>query len=588
MKLKLSLFSFLLILSLLITSSGSAAYGMYATTTSASLESPLGSAFTYQGRLMDGGIPANGTYNFRFYLWADQAKITLLGTVPHNGTMPVTATDGYFSVILDFGESTFTGEARWLEIEVNGTLLSPLQALTATPYALFSKTAPWLGLSDVPVGFADEVDDNTTYTAGAGLSLSGTQFRVNFAGTGGASAASRSDHNHSGIYAITSHNHLGQTWTGSNNPLTINGSFSTGDYAPLVLSNSYDFGDGLVVDSVGRYGMYINSAGTDGVFVQHAGGDGVYVAAAGNPSTWTYRGTSSGFEVAGAESDGVFVGHAGEHGVWVNHAGADGVRVSTAGSPATTKTSSASNGVEVNGAAGYGLWVGYAGLDGVRIMEPADDGIQIGEGTEFPSFGLYIPEPGVPNDALWVNTAATSGNWGLYTTDNVYAGNITTSSYLLLAKVDGSGTLTQGDVVAATGIADPVSGGLSMLPTVRKADSTYDGVIGVVHSRMELQLAPGKEDEGAMILKSIPGRAENGDYVALTVLGVTDVRVDSSVVDIIPGQRLTASELPGYARGLRMEMLNDMPVTEGAPVIGIALAEPTPGMDTIPVFVTLR
>ena len=141
MKTKLSLFSFLTVLSLLITSSGVAARGMYATATSPSLESPLGSAFTYQGRLKDGDIPADGTYNFRFYLWADQAKTNLLGTVPPTGTMPVMVTDGYFSTTLDFGEGAFTGEERWLEIEVNGNPLSPMQALTATPYALFSKTA---------------------------------------------------------------------------------------------------------------------------------------------------------------------------------------------------------------------------------------------------------------------------------------------------------------------------------------------------------------------------------------------------------------------------------------------------------------
>ncbi|MCK4901058.1 MAG: hypothetical protein KAS38_19915, partial [Anaerolineales bacterium] len=567
----------------------------------------LGTAFTYQGRLEDAGGPVNMLCDFLFSLYGSMGGFDQIGVTEER--ISVLVEDGYFTVPnLDYGP-VFWGESRYLEVAVRcpsgeGAFetLSPRQELTAAPYAIFAPNAgsvPWDGISAVPPGFADGIDDgltsvdwedinsrpfglddgddNTTYTNGSGLILSGNQFSVNFGGSGSASLAAHSDHDH-----------LGQTWAGSNNPLTINGSFGTGNYAPLVLSNSYIHGDGLVVDSVGRYGMYVNSAGTDGVFVQHAGGDGVYVASAGNPSTWTYRGTSSGFEVAGAESDGVFVGHAGEHGVWVSHAGDDGIRVSTAGSPATTKTSSESNGVEVNGAAGYGLWVGFAGFDGVRIMEPADDGIQIGEGTEVPSYGLFIPEPGVPNNALWVNTVAASGNWGLYTPDNIYGGNLTASSYLLLAKVDGLATLTQGDVVAATGIADPMLGSLSRLPTVRKADSTYDGVIGVVQSRMELQLAPGKEDEGAMVLQSVPGQAQKGDYVTLTVLGVTDVRVDSSVVDIMPGQRLTASELPGFARGLRTEMLGDMPVTEGAPVIGIALAMPTPGVDTIPVFVTLR
>lgn len=51
-----------------------------------------------------------------------------------------------------------------------------------------------------------EVDDvgsgGTTYTAGAGLTLSGSQFSVKFAGDGAASTAARSDHTH-----------LGESWT---------------------------------------------------------------------------------------------------------------------------------------------------------------------------------------------------------------------------------------------------------------------------------------------------------------------------------------------------------------------------------------
>ena len=39
-------------------------------------------------------------------------------------------------------------------------------------------TTDWNGLTNVPAGFADNVDDNTTYTAGQGLSLSGTLFSI--------------------------------------------------------------------------------------------------------------------------------------------------------------------------------------------------------------------------------------------------------------------------------------------------------------------------------------------------------------------------------------------------------------------------
>jgi hypothetical protein len=64
---------------------------------------------------------------------------TLLGTEAENG---VQVSNGYFSVELDFGANAFTGDARWLEIAVNcgsgSTTLSPRQALTPAPYALYA------------------------------------------------------------------------------------------------------------------------------------------------------------------------------------------------------------------------------------------------------------------------------------------------------------------------------------------------------------------------------------------------------------------------------------------------------------------
>jgi len=39
-------------------------------------------------------------------------------------------------------------------------------------------TTDWNGLTNVPAGFSDNVDDDTTYSAGSGLSLSGTTFSI--------------------------------------------------------------------------------------------------------------------------------------------------------------------------------------------------------------------------------------------------------------------------------------------------------------------------------------------------------------------------------------------------------------------------
>jgi hypothetical protein len=143
----------------------------------------LGTAFTYQGRLTDGGSPANGTYDLQFTLYDAASGGAAVGSTVTAADVDVA--DGLFTVRLDFGVNAFRGQARYLAVAVRPgdssgayTPLSPRQPLTAAPYALYAMGAPWSGLSGVPAGFADEVDDDTTYTAGAGLVLNGTQFQA--------------------------------------------------------------------------------------------------------------------------------------------------------------------------------------------------------------------------------------------------------------------------------------------------------------------------------------------------------------------------------------------------------------------------
>jgi hypothetical protein len=100
-------------------------------------------------------------------------------------------------------------------------------------------------------------------------------------------------------------------------------------------------------------------------------------------------------------------------------------------------------------------------------------------------------------------------------------------------------------------------------------------------------VAPGKEAEGEKSLQSAAGPAQPGDYVSLIVLGVAQVKVDATTT-IKAGERLTASRLAGRARALETRDVEGMVVTEGAPTIGIALAAPAAGQETIPVFVILR
>lgn len=105
-----------------------------------------GTAFTYQGRLNEGGLPANGLYDFRAQVY-NRATAGEPGDALVSSTLTFTATpvsNGLFVLSLDFGTSPFNGEARWLLLSVRTNsggafnALNPRQPITPTPYALLS------------------------------------------------------------------------------------------------------------------------------------------------------------------------------------------------------------------------------------------------------------------------------------------------------------------------------------------------------------------------------------------------------------------------------------------------------------------
>ena len=99
--------------------------------------------FTYQGRLVDNGVLANGNYELRFRLFDQLNAGTQIGS--DQTLSPVVVTNGLFTVALDLGGSAFDGNARWLELAARlaGSssaveVLTPRQPVNAVPYAMFA------------------------------------------------------------------------------------------------------------------------------------------------------------------------------------------------------------------------------------------------------------------------------------------------------------------------------------------------------------------------------------------------------------------------------------------------------------------
>jgi hypothetical protein len=151
-----------------------------------STQALVGTAITYQGKLDKNGVPVNGACNMIFKLFDASTGGTQIGTtiVPPN---PIVPTNGFFTTSLDFGAGVFNGQARWLEIAVQGpadpgfTTLTPRQSITPAPYAVYALGGPVNGsqwtndangieyLGDVGIGTASRSDLKLHINADASL-----------------------------------------------------------------------------------------------------------------------------------------------------------------------------------------------------------------------------------------------------------------------------------------------------------------------------------------------------------------------------------------------------------------------------------
>ncbi len=354
----------------------------------------LGTAFTFQGRLDNGGSPANGNYDLQFLLFNAASGGTQVGSTLTKST--VTVTSGLFTVSLDFG-SLFSNTALWIQIKVRPsgsgtfTTLSPRQALTAVPQSLWSQKAPWAGLTGVPAGFKDNTDDDLmrelNCTSGQHVEKSGSSWIC--------------------TAFNNSHDHFGELWSGSGG-------------IGLRLENTN--GTGLLATGT-TYGLYGESTANTGT------GYGVYGSAASGQSAAIY-GTNSATTGNAVGVSGNSVATSGV-GVWGTASSQTGTTYGVLGLSYSTTgrgvVGNAANSTGVN----YGVYGKSISSDGIGVYGYADSSTGSNRGVYGRSdssggigaYGYASSFSGV-NYGVYGDTNSASGYAGYFADRVKIAGNL--------------------------------------------------------------------------------------------------------------------------------------------------------------------
>lgn len=406
--------------------------------------------------------------------------------------------------------------------------------------------------------------------------------------------------NQTGVWTSDNdHNHLGQTWTGANNPLRIDGYYGNSfpeASAPLILSNSSVIGgNGLWVDSAkstgvvvksadevgfgvisaGLAGVEVQNAGSVGIYVIHSGGDGalvgtavgtgygvystgsdgVFVGTAGSPSQSLFTNDRNGFEVGGAEDNGLYVGRADQNGVRVLSTNEDGVLVDFANRHGLEVSSTGNDGVHIQAAGTHGVYVEQAGQDGVEIMGAAGDGFRIGNAD---------------GDGVYVNAA---GDYAGYFNGIVYATQYLGGQIVEFAINASNGVLEPGTLVAPTGIKSAGIANAESVIQVIPADGSR-APVGVFIGRADPKSKNVADEDNPNLVTRLVVTQESarpGEYVSVLVFGKTKLQANNTGGPITAGSRVAIDGSTGSVRALRSVEVEGLQLAEDAPIVGIAL-----------------
>jgi hypothetical protein len=270
--------------------------------TRVSKAAPMGTAWTYQGRLMDQNEPADGEYDFQFKLF-DDPNVVLGNQLGSDVNVPdLDVIDGYFTVLLDFGSDVFDGNAVWLETGVRPgdfnapceyTVLAPRQEVTPTPYALMVRAPLHLtGSSPDPIIKGTNTDVSGKGVYGEASYSIGINYGGYFVAKGGNGRGVLGEANGAAGVGVR-----GKT----------SGSVGRGVYGSATDSNGTNYGGYFVANGDNGRGALGWANGSNGVGVRGKAsgseGRGVYSSATDSGNVENYGGY---FEADGKKGIGVY------------------------------------------------------------------------------------------------------------------------------------------------------------------------------------------------------------------------------------------------------------------------------------------
>lgn len=110
----------------------------------------------YQGRYEENGTPVTGTRTFRFRIYSAPTDGLLLWD---SGDVTLSLTDGLFNYVLNCSAVDWKTYDPYLEITVDGTILSPREKIQASPYAFYASSANYAYTSAIAEN-ADKLGGN--------------------------------------------------------------------------------------------------------------------------------------------------------------------------------------------------------------------------------------------------------------------------------------------------------------------------------------------------------------------------------------------------------------------------------------------